>query len=105
MTVTLVHVRVRPDFIQAFIEATRENHENSVKEAGNFRFDILQDAADAGKFILYEAYEDEVAAAAHKQTPHYLKWRDTVAAWMAQPREGIKYSLLLPGTSAASDVR
>src|SRR5688500_13202175 len=96
MTVTLVHVQVKPEFIKPFIDATRENHENSAKEHGNFRFDILQDAADPGKFVLYEAYASEAAAAAHKETSHYLRWRDTVAGWMAKPRQGVKHVLLFP---------
>jgi autoinducer 2-degrading protein len=96
MTVTLVHVLVKPEFLEPFIEATRENHENSVREPGNLRFDILQDAGDPNKFVLYEAYESEAAAAAHKETAHYLKWRDTVINWMARPREGVKHTLLFP---------
>ena len=96
MTATLVHVQVKPEFIDTFIQATRQNHENSVKERGNLRFDILQDASDKTKFILYEAYENEEAVVAHKQTSHYLKWRDAVAGWMAKPREGVKYELLFP---------
>jgi autoinducer 2-degrading protein len=96
MTVTLVHVFVKPDFISDFIEATRINHENSIKESGNLRFDILQDANDPGKFVLYEAYASQEAVAAHKDTQHYTQWRDTVAPWMEKPREGIKHKLLFP---------
>lgn len=96
MTVTLVHVQVKPEFIRSFIEATRENHFNSVREAGNFRFDILQDAEDPGKFVLYEAYENEKAVNAHKETAHYAKWRDTVSDWMAKPRQGVKHKMLFP---------
>jgi (4S)-4-hydroxy-5-phosphonooxypentane-2,3-dione isomerase len=96
MTATLVHVHVKPEFIKSFIDASRRNHENSITEAGNFRFDILQDISDPAKFVLYEVYESEEAAAAHKQTAHYLTWRHNVASWMAAPREGIKHSLLFP---------
>jgi autoinducer 2-degrading protein len=96
MIATLVHVQVKPEFINSFINATRENHENSVKEQGNVRFDILQDNQDSGKFILYEVYESEQAAAKHKETTHYAAWRDAVAPWMAKPREGVKHSLLFP---------
>ncbi|HEY3404495.1 MAG TPA: antibiotic biosynthesis monooxygenase [Ohtaekwangia sp.] len=96
MTVTLVHVYVRPEFVKAFIEATRENHEHSIKETGNLRFDILQDANQTNKFVLYEAYQSEQAVAAHKETAHYLKWRDTVAPWMEKPREGVKHVMLFP---------
>ncbi|MGC1242330.1 MAG: antibiotic biosynthesis monooxygenase [Chryseosolibacter sp.] len=96
MIVTIVHVYVKPEFVQAFIEVTRDNHEQSVKEPGNLRFDILQDAGDPGKFVLYEAYESEQDVAAHKETAHYAKWRDTVENWMAKPREGIKHKLIFP---------
>ena len=97
MIATLVHVQVKPQHISDFIQATRDNHQNSVKESGNFRFDILQDSNDPGKFILYEVYETEAAVAAHKETAHYLKWRDTVADWMAKPREGFRHRMLFPG--------
>lgn len=96
MIVTIVHVYVKPEFIEDFKAVSKENHEHSVKEQGNFRFDILQDAQDPCKFVLYEAYQSEQTAAAHKETQHYAKWRDTVAPWMAQPREGIKHVMLHP---------
>jgi autoinducer 2-degrading protein len=96
MPATIVHVYVKPEFINAFIEATRDNHKNSIQEPGNLRFDILQDAKDPGKFVLYEAYETEQAVLAHKETAHYAIWRDTVAPWMEKPREGIKHTILFP---------
>lgn len=99
MIATLVYVQVKPECITSFIETTRQNHENSVQEPGNFRFDILQDAKDPGKFVLYEVYESEQDAAAHKQTAHYAAWRDAVAPWMAKPREGVKHSLLFPAAN------
>jgi (4S)-4-hydroxy-5-phosphonooxypentane-2,3-dione isomerase len=96
MIATIVHVYVKREFLKEFIEATRLNHESSVKEPENVRFDILQDSADPTKFTLYEGYRTEDGAAAHKQTAHYLKWRDTVAPWMAKPREGVKHLILFP---------
>jgi len=97
MIVTIVHVEVKKEFIEEFIRITTENHHASVKEPGNLRFDVLQMADDPARFALYEAYENESAAAGHKVTPHYLKWKETVAPWMATPREGIRYNGLLPG--------
>lgn len=96
MIVTFVHVYVKSEFIRDFIDATIENHKNSVKEPGNLRFDILQDHSNPAKFVLYEAYESESASAAHKLTTHYLKWRETVTEWMEKPREGIKYKIIYP---------
>lgn len=96
MFVTIVHVKVKPEHVQDFIRATTKNHHQSVKEPGNVRFDVLQKAEDPTEFALYEAYEDQASSAAHKDTSHYLEWRENVAAWMANPREGVKYNGLVP---------
>ncbi len=91
---TCVHVQVVPDKIDDFIKASLENHFHSVKEPGNLRFDICQNSSNPCSFMLYEAYTDEQSAANHKETAHYLKWRDEVAPLMAEPRKGVKYNLL-----------
>ena len=96
MHVTLVHVRVKSEHLTGFVEACRLNHEGSVREPGNHRFDILQDAAEPTHFVLYEAYASEADAKAHKETAHYLAWRDTVADMMAAPREGLPFVGLFP---------
>ena len=79
MLATVVFVDVKPECVDAFIEITTYNHENSRREPGNVRFDVLRDNKDPNKFLLYEVYENEDAAAAHKLTEHYNKWRETVA--------------------------
>lgn len=96
MHVTLVHVQVKPEYIDDFIAATRLNHQASVLETGNRRFDVLQSPENPGQFILYEAYATAEDAAAHKETAHYLAWRDMVADWMAEPRQGVRYHGLFP---------
>jgi autoinducer 2-degrading protein len=96
MIATFVHVWVKPENIDQFIEACAVNHKQSIKEQGNLRFDVLQDSSDLCKFVLYEAYESQEAANAHKQTMHYEVWRDTVADFMAKPREGVKHQILYP---------
>lgn len=96
MIVTIVHVEVKPEYVEEFIRATTENHHESVKEPGNLRFDVLRNDAVPNRFILYEAYENGIFAAAHKKTAHYLKWRETVADWMASPREGIRHTAIVP---------
>ena len=89
MLATIVLVDVLPDCMDAFAEITAYNHENSRKEPGNIRFDVLHDNKEPNRFILYEVYQDADAAAAHKETEHYKKWRETVAPMMASPRQGI----------------
>jgi autoinducer 2-degrading protein len=94
MIVTCVHVHVKPDSVSGFIEATTANFLESVKEPGNLRFDFVRQADDPCRFMIYEAYDSEASAAAHKTTPHYLKWRDSVQDMMAEPRRGVRYNIL-----------
>ena len=96
MIVTCVSVTVKKEHIEDFIAATIQNHEGSILEAGNLRFDVLQCRDDPARFMLYEAYATEEAVAAHKETGHYRNWRDTVAPWMARPREGIAHNVIRP---------
>ncbi len=96
MQVAIVHVHVKPECVEDFIAASRANHEASIQEPGNQRFDVLQSADDPNRFVLYEAYASAEDAAAHKQTGHYLTWRETVADMMAEPRQGVPYTGLFP---------
>jgi quinol monooxygenase YgiN len=96
MQIVLVHVHVKPEFVEAFKQASIGNASNSVKEPGIERFDVIQQADDTTRFILVEIYKTTEAPAAHKETAHYAKWRDTVTDMMAEPRQGIKYTNIFP---------
>lgn len=99
MQIVHVHINVKPEYIEAFKQATIENASHSVKETGIARFDVLQQADDPTRFILIEIYKTAEAPGAHKETAHYKRWRDTVMPMMAEPRHGIKYSNLFPEDS------
>lgn len=94
LLVVQVQVRVKPDCVEAFKEATLENARNSVKEPGVAGFDVMQQQDDPTRFVLIEAYRTPDAPAQHKETAHYAKWRDTVADMMAEPRSSVKYTAL-----------
>ena len=96
MQIVLVHVHVKPEFVEAFKQASIGNASNSVKEPGIARFDVIQQADDPTKFILVEIYKTAEAQGVHKETAHYATWRDTVAEMMAEPRQGIKYTNIFP---------
>jgi (4S)-4-hydroxy-5-phosphonooxypentane-2,3-dione isomerase len=96
LIVVHVHVHVTPESVEAFREATLANASESVLEPGMARFDVIQSVADPTRFILVEVYRDAQAPAAHKDTAHYQKWRDTVAPMMAEPRSSQKYVNAFP---------
>ncbi|MBN2430264.1 MAG: antibiotic biosynthesis monooxygenase [Acidobacteria bacterium] len=96
MIVTCVFVHVKAEHVSDFIAASRGNHQGSVVEEGNLRFDVLQSTDDPTRFLLYEVYTTPEAAARHKATAHYLEWRAAVADWMATPRHGETYRVVYP---------
>lgn len=96
MLVVHVHVHVKPECVEGFKTATLENAKASLRETGIARFDVFQQQDDPTRFVLVEVYRTDDAPAKHKETAHYQKWRDTVAAMMAEPRTSVKYSNVSP---------
>jgi autoinducer 2-degrading protein len=99
MLVVHVHCRIRPERTGDFLAATVINARASLAEPGVLRFDVIQDQADPAHVVLTEVYRDDDASAAHKATPHYAVWRDTVADMMAEPRQSVRYSVVFPVSS------
>ncbi len=91
MLILHVFVHVKPEFVEPFKAITIENASNSVKEPGCTRFDVVQEQDDPTRFVLVEVYKNAEGHAAHRETAHYKKWRDTVNDWMASPRSAKKY--------------
>ena len=100
MHILIVNAHVKPEFIDAFIEATRINARESAKEPGVARFDFLQQQDDPGRFALYEAYRSADAPAAHKQTAHYQEWAAKVEPMFVAPRTRALYANLAPADDA-----
>jgi (4S)-4-hydroxy-5-phosphonooxypentane-2,3-dione isomerase len=96
MHIVLVHVRVKPEYIEPFLEASLENARNSVKEPGVARFDVIQQKEDPTRFTLVEVYRTVDDPARHKETAHYNAWRETVTDMMAEPRQGVAYTNIFP---------
>lgn len=96
MLVVHVDIHVVPAAIEDFKKASIENATASLGEPGVVRFDFIQREDDPARFMLIEVYRDPEAAAAHKQTEHYARWRDSVASMMAEPRSSGKYRALFP---------
>lgn len=96
MHIVHVHIHVKPEFVDAFKQATIENASKSIQEPGITRFDFIQQTEDPTKFILVEVYKNAEASAAHKETAHYKVWREAVMKMMAEPRQGIRYANIFP---------
>jgi autoinducer 2-degrading protein len=97
MYVVSVTVHVKPEHTRPFVEAVLDNARNTRKEPGNVRFDVLQAEDDPNRFLLYEVYHTKDDFARHQQTAHYLRFKNGVADWMAQPRQGVRHHSLFFG--------
>ena len=86
MHILIVHGQVKPEFLDAFVEATKINARESSKEPGIAQFDFLQQEDDPTRFVLLEVYGDKEAPVKHKETPHYLEWNAKVADMLVAPR-------------------
>lgn len=96
MHILLVNIQVKPEFVEAFHAATLDNARHSVQEPGVARFDVLQQADDPTRFLLVEVYRAKEAHAQHRETAHYLTWRDTVAEMVVGDRTRTEYINLFP---------
>jgi (4S)-4-hydroxy-5-phosphonooxypentane-2,3-dione isomerase len=96
MIIVHVHVRVKPESVEAFRDASLDNAGNSVQEPGVVRFDVIQQEDDPTRFILQEIYRSPEAPGAHKETAHYARWRDAVESMMAEPRRAVKFRAHFP---------
>ena len=100
MLVVHVHVHVKPEYVEPFKKATLANARESIREPGIARFDFAEQQDDPTHFVLVEAYRTAEAPAAHKETKHYLTWKDAVAPMMAEPRTSVKFGNVFPEDSA-----
>ena|SRR5437763_4046036 len=96
MHIMHVHIRIKPEHIEAFRAATIENATNSVKEPGVARFDVIQQADDPTRFVLQEVYRSVDAVASHRASPHYHAWAAAVADMFAEERTRTFYANVYP---------
>jgi autoinducer 2-degrading protein len=96
MLVAIINVHVKPEYVEAFNTAILDNARNSIKEPGVARFDVYQQSDDPTRFILVEIYKTEDSINKHRDTAHYVRWRDSVAEMMAEPRIRTTYNIMFP---------
>lgn len=69
--VLIVDLQVKPECVEAFLVAAREQAEKSVGlEPGCHRFDIIRALDDGSKITHYEIFENAEAFQAHTKMAH-----------------------------------
>jgi quinol monooxygenase YgiN len=96
MHIVHVHIHIKPEFIEAFKTASLDNARSSIQEPGFVRFDVIQQVDDPTHFELIEVYRTLEDTVKHKETEHYIKWRDLAEPIMSEPRTRTIYLNLFP---------
>ncbi len=101
MRTLIVRIQIKPEYRDQFLASMLDDARGSVRdEPGCLRFDVVQDEADPNRIWLYEVYRDQAAFEEHLKAPHYVKWRDTVKDWYAQPNETARGTNIFPPDAA-----
>jgi autoinducer 2-degrading protein len=74
MLVLVVHLKIKPENVDKFMQGLQANAREARKEPGCKQFDVLVDPNDKTKLMLYEVYTDEKAFEAHQQTAHFKNY-------------------------------
>lgn len=82
--VSAVDLDIAPAETEKFLAALKENGAASVKEPGCQRFDIMVLASNPNHIFIYEVYDNEAAAQAHRTTDHFKKYAATTATMVTK---------------------
>ncbi len=92
-----VTIQIKPGYKEKFLEALMGDAQGAGRdEPGCYRFDVLQDDTDPNRIHLYEVYADQKALEAHRNAPHYKKWRSTVQDWFDGDPKRISMTTIFP---------
>ena len=77
------HLRVREDIVARFRDRLLRHARISLDaEPGCHGFNIHQETNDPTLFLLIEIYADQAAFDTHRNSPHYLQFREDVKDWV-----------------------
>ena len=96
MFTVLVHLQVRPEALEAFVEGIGVNARASLRdEPGCLRFDVHQQVDEPHRFVLHEIYAEPAFYEAHRSTAHYAAWREVAARCVVPggPRQHVLQAL------------
>ena len=96
----VVSVQIKEDRIDDFLKVIEEDAIGSRERenGGCLRFDVLRDQSDPTKFVFYEVYKDDAAAARHRETPHFQLWTDFKASGGVVSQSAVKADAIFFGS-------
>jgi (4S)-4-hydroxy-5-phosphonooxypentane-2,3-dione isomerase len=84
LLVNVVEYDVVPGQVDAYLAALKENATASVQEPGCREINILLSQKDSNHVLIFEVYDDNAAAQAHRETDHFKKYAATIKEMVAK---------------------
>ncbi len=101
MEAHIVTVQVKSEFLERYLEVTRQHAQRSLdNEPGCLRYDLLQDPEDPTRITAYEVFRDKAAFDAHNQAPYNATWHETIDDWRVPGRVHRPGVIVFPPESA-----
>jgi (4S)-4-hydroxy-5-phosphonooxypentane-2,3-dione isomerase len=95
--VNAIDLDIAPAEIDKYLAAVKENGAASVKEPGCREFNVMVLATNPNHVFLFEVYDNDAAAQAHRATEHFKKYAATTAnmvtARNVRPMKSIAFNL------------
>lgn len=81
----IIHARlfVKPEYADAFLEATKPLVAGSQAEEGNISYELYRHPENTGEFIVVEEWKDLEAIDFHNNTPHFTGFFAKAEQWFA----------------------
>ena len=106
MLMLIVKVHIKPERINDYIIAVKEDASDTMsKEDRNFLFSVSQDNENPELFFLVEIYKDNNALDFHRESQHFIKYRDTVTEMYSFPPERHILDTVYPSDQAYMDFK
>jgi autoinducer 2-degrading protein len=92
-----VDLDIAPAELDKYLAAVKENGAASIKEPGCREYNIMVSATNPNHVFLFEVYDNDAAAQAHRATEHFKKYVVTTAnmvtARNVRPMKSIAFNL------------
>jgi len=75
------------------------------KDDGNFLYSFIEDKENHQLFFLVEIYKDNYALDFHIESPHFIKYRDTVTDMYSIPPERYILDTIYPPEQTYRDIK
>jgi quinol monooxygenase YgiN len=77
--VNAVDLDIAPAELDKYLAAVKENGAATIKEPGCREYHIMVSATNPNNVFLFEVYDNDAAAQAHRATEHFKKYAATTA--------------------------